>query len=411
MGEIPANLDDLEPGLLLSLFLDTAEDVDPSGFDRVVLLRAHQKMASYYQARVYEDMAALFELTQKEEEVSFEEAFANAEAEIGAALHLTRRAAASELALALDLTRRLPPVLQALARGDLDLRRAKVMVYGTAHLPEDTARRVVDEAIDRAAHLTSGQLYTLLRKLCIQADPEEAERRYQETVADRRVVYEASLDGTANLLGLDLPPHLAAEAIRRINHLARSLKTAGEERTMDQLRADVLLDLLNGHHRQQPSGRGTIDLQVDLTTLAGLDDHPGELAGFGPVIADIARQVTEQQQRSEWRWTLTHPQTGQVMGNGTTRRRPTSSQRRQVEARNNTCIFPGCRMPARNCDLDHRIPWAQGGPTQVDHLDPLCRHHHVVRHRCGWQHQPLPNGDHLWTSPLGHQYTRSGQPP
>jgi len=68
-------------------------------------------------------------------------------------------------------------------------------------------------------------------------------------------------------------------------------------------------------------------------------------------------------------------------------------------------------MPATACDLDHRIPWTNGGPTTTDHLTPLCRHDHVTRHRTGWQYQPLPNGDHHWTSPLGHTYTTSGQPP
>jgi hypothetical protein len=129
------------------------------------------------------------------------------------------------------------------------------------------------------------------------------------------------------------------------------------------------------------------------------------------VIADIARQVAENQHGAEWRWTLTHPDTGQVIDNGTTRRRPTAAQRRHVEARNRTCVFPGCRMPAVDCDLDHRRPWADGGPTTERNLAPLCRHNHGTKHRCGWTYRRLPNGDYLWTSRLGHTYTTSGHPP
>jgi hypothetical protein len=180
---------------------------------------------------------------------------------------------------------------------------------------------------------------------------------------------------------------------------------------MDQLRADILLDLLEGTQTEGSGRRGVVDIHVDLQTLAGLAETPGELAGFGPVIADIARQVTERQQGSEWRWTVTDPVTGQPIDQGITRRRPTAGQRRQIQTRNPTCVFPGCRMPATACDLDHRIPWAEGGPTRTDHLVPLCRHDHRIRHQAGWKHQPLPNGDHLWTSRLGHQYTASGQPP
>ena len=125
----------------------------------------------------------------------------------------------------------------------------------------------------------------------------------------------------------------------------------------------------------------------------------------------IARQVAETSQQAEWRWTLTHPDTGQVVDNGTTRRRPTTTQRRHLQARHRTCIFPGCRRPAYNCDLDHRQQWAHGGTTKVENLAPLCRHHHTIRHHAHWTHRPLPNGDHHWTSRLGHTYTTSGLPP
>jgi hypothetical protein len=199
--------------------------------------------------------------------------------------------------------------------------------------------------------------------------------------------------------------------MRRINDLARSLKTADETRTLDQIRADVFLDLLDGHNSARGGRRGMVDIHVDLTTLTRLAEDPGELAGFGPVIADIARQVAENQPQAEWRWTLTHPDNGQVVDNGITRRRPTSRQRRHVEARNRTCVFPGCRMPAVDCDLDHSRPWAHGGPTTDRNLAPLCRHNHNTRHRCGWTYQQLPNGDYVWTSRLGHTYTTSGLPP
>ena len=68
-------------------------------------------------------------------------------------------------------------------------------------------------------------------------------------------------------------------------------------------------------------------------------------------------------------------------------------------------------MPAINCDLDHTTRWVDGGETTIDNLTPLCRHDHRIRHQAGWTHQPLPNGDHQWTSKLGHTYTTSAQPP
>jgi hypothetical protein len=285
------------------------------------------------------------------------------------------------------------------------------MLWGTIHLSDEAAQMVVERVLDRAGQSTTGQLAALIRKLSIEVDPEDAQRRCDRATSGRRVVSEATAEGAANLLGLDLAPHRVAAATRRINRIARSLHTSGETRTMDQLRVDVFLDLLNGKTvTGTGSDRAVVDLQVDLDTLAGLTQHSGDLDGYGPVIADIARQVATHQHDAEWRYVVTHPESGMPIHVGTTQRRPTLSMRRVVEARHPTCVFPGCRMPARACDLDHRIPWSHGGPTSVHHLAPLCRHDHRIRHH-GWTYQPLPNGDHHWTSPLNHTSTTSGTPP
>ncbi len=178
---------------------------------------------------------------------------------------------------------------------------------------------------------------------------------------------------------------------------------------MDQLRADVFLDLLEGT-RHKTRSSGAVHLTVDLDTLAGLTDHPGELNGFGPVIADIARNVADHQPDAQWRYIVTDTATGEPLHTGTTRRRPTASQRRTVEAQDQTCVFPGCRMPAADCDLDHRTSWAEGGATIPGNLGPLCRPDHRLKH-AGWTLERLTQGKYRWTSRLGHTYTTSPKPP
>ena len=405
---IPPGLDSMEPGPVLACFLASIDVNAVSGYDRVVVLKAHQRMASHYQAQMYNDMVAVADALHGDPQWPIETAAAT---EVRAALSLTRRAADIEVGFALELRHHLPQVWEALASGNIDVRRARTISFGVGHLSDDIGRRVVGQIIDQAPGWTTGQLAARIRNLCIQVDPDTARRRYDRVVTDRRMATEATGSGTANLLGLDLEPHRVAAATRRINRIARNLKTAGEARTMDQLRADIYLDLLNGRATSRTGpNRAVVDIHVGLDTLADLVDHPGDLAGYGPVIADIARQVTDQQHHAEWRFSVTHPDSGQPIHVGTTRRRPTASQRRVVEAHYRTCIFPGCRMPGRGCDLDHRIPWKDGGPTTVECLAPLCRHDHIGRHH-GWTYQRLPNGDHLWTSPLGHTYTTSGTPP
>ena len=399
------------PGPRLATILSRIDVSKLSGYDRVVVLQAARKMASHYAAYAYQAMASISDVMHEVDD-DYELAHRAAATEIRAGLSLTRRAADAELDLALDLAQRLPRIWQALAAGDIDVPKARVIVTGTRHLSMAIAREVAGQIIDDAPGLTTGQLRARIAKLCISADPDDAQQRYETAVEERRLVLEANPDGTAHLTGYDLPADRAMAVSRKINRLARSLKTRHETRTMDQLRADVFLDLLEGRHiGGRDHHRGVVDIQVDLTTLIGLSERAGELAGFGPIVADIARNITEQQHASQWRWTVTDPDTGQPLHEGTTRRRPTGRQRRAVESRDRTCVFPGCRMPATNCDLDHRIPWARGGPTRRKYLAPLCRHDHGNRHLCGWTYRPLRNGDYLWTSPLGHNYTTSGKPP
>jgi hypothetical protein len=62
--------------------------------------------------------------------------------------------------------------------------------------------------------------------------------------------------------------------------------------------------------------------------------------------------------RFDWleHWTCSHPR--QVMTY-----QPGSTLRNLVRARQRTCSFPGCRRPAARGDLDHTVPYDQGGRT------------------------------------------------
>jgi hypothetical protein len=196
--------------------------------------------------------------------------------------------------------------------------------------------------------------------------------------------------------------------MRKINRLSHQVKATGDQRSIDQIRADIFLDLLKGRDQQTGASQAVVDIQVELTTLLQLDDRPGELPGWGPVIADITRQVVDEQHEAEWRYTITD-ETG-VVANGTTRRRPSAGLKRLVQAKAPVCVFPGCRIPSLDCDLDHNQPWTEHGPTTEENLGPLCRHHHVIRHH-GWTIIQTDPGSYQLTSPLGHTYTSQARAP
>ena len=80
---------------------------------------------------------------------------------------------------------------------------------------------------------------------------------------------------------------------------------------------------------------------------------------------------------------------------------PSRQLRHLVRARTTRCAAPGCARPAAACDLDHTVPWDDGGLTCQCNLSPLCRVHHQVKQARGWTlEQPEP-GVLVWTSPSG----------
>lgn len=254
---------------------------------------------------------------------------------------------------------------------------------------------MIDRVVPDASRLTTGQLRARVNKLCVEADPQAMARRYRVGVEQRRVVLQANPDTTANLCGFDLPADLAAAAAQRINWLARKAKTRKDTRTLDQIRADVLLDLLTGRG-QTGSVPAAVDVIIDMETLTGETEHPGHIPGFGPVIAEVARKTVSRQTNCQWEYTVIDQ--GQPINTGTISRRPTASMKRRIRARHRTCVWPGCRMPARRSDLDHRIPWARGGPTTLGNLAPLCDKHHGLLDK-GWIYQPTADGGHRFNSP------------
>lgn len=415
--ELPADLESIPPGLLLEVVLSSVDRERLSGYDRVRVLKARSRLISHLQAEWYADIHAISEAVGELVNLDcpdVQDVFYTTASEVQAALNLTRRTGETHADLAFQLEERLPQVWQALHNGLIDLPKARALTDLTCHLPRVLAHQVCDTALERATDQTTGQLRARLQRLIISIDPASARDRYDERLKDRRVISEMTDASTANLLGLDLPPADANAAMRRINRLARSAKQNGDPRTIDQLRADILLELLTGKSQTGAKGsagnRAVVDIRVDMSTLAGLDDQPAEIPGWGPVLADIARRIVDEQPESEWRITVTDDN-GQLSGVVSTRRRPTVRQRRQVEARSPTCVFPGCRMPARHCDLNHEIPWAEAHRTTIRELGPLCRHHHNNHHQRGWNLKQIKPGHYQWTSPLGHTYTTGPDPP
>jgi hypothetical protein len=408
-----ADLDWLPTGIMLSAALSQVDRSRLSGHERVSLLKARARLRAWIDAELLADIQSVSESVSElahHPDPDDQDIFDTTASEIQTALTLTRRAAEVQTGLANTLCERLPAVWKALSEGVIDLARARVLADQTSHLPEQLARHVCDQALQRAGTQTTGQLRARIQRLFISVDPAAAKDRYEKKLTERMVVCEMTDAGTANIHATDLSADKANAAMCRINRLAHTAKRHGDRRGIDQIRADIFLDLLNGNQAGDGNDHGVVDIRVELTTLLELDDQPGEIPGWGPVIADVTRQLVSDADKAEYRYGIIHE--NQLLDVITTRRRPTQTQKRIVEARNPTCVFPGCRMPARQSDLDHQNPWAVTHRTQTSGLEPLCRHHHQLKHRT-WKLETNPSrpGTYTWTSPLGHTYTTGPDPP
>jgi hypothetical protein len=188
-----------------------------------------------------------------------------------------------------------------------------------------------------------------------------------------------------------------------------------------------------------PPVAAMINLTVPLTTLLHLSSNPGEATGYGPLAPATAQALAgaaASHPATRWQLTVTSPG-GHALATGTARRprgdpltaegwtvtlspillgdcdhhqqepgyRPSPALARLIRARTTTCSFPGCRRPARRCDLDHTIAYQDGGPTCPCNLSPLCRRHHRLKQAEGWTlTQPTP-GVLAWLTPAGRRYT------
>ncbi len=329
---------------------------------------------------------------------------------------------------ACQLTRTLPGTLAALDSGAITTRHARVICDETARLEPAVARRVEQRVLPKVPRLSPAKLRAAIAKIVGTEDPAGAEARY-EHAQSRRDAWMCTLpDGMAEICAV-MPAADAVVVMATLDAAATAMKAAdpSDGRTMSQRRADVLAALgwnaLHAGHLGGPcscdggtrqklaKGRGgrpvAVVVTVAATTLLGLDHLPGELAGYGPIAASVARKLAA---GGTWRRLLTDPVTGAALDYGTTRYAPPPDLVELVQIRDRTRRFPGCNQPAHRSQIDHTIPAGQGGPTSAADLGPLCMPCHLAKTHAGWHvEQPEP-GRFVWTDPTGHQYTVEPEP-
>src|ERR1700738_4334886 len=268
------SVEGMRPGPELACVL---ADVDLSAVDEfevVEVLKAGRRLASWAASL---EVRAAAELERRTVASDGQDAVEFVTCEVEAALTLTSMAAGNLMHLARSLVERLPGTLAALSDGRIDVAKARVICDGT-HLTSPGVSEFVENAVlPLAPSRTTGWLRAAVRKAVMVADPEAFEDKRVNAQGSARVELWQTPDDTANLAGCDLPLGEASRAFNRITAIATALKSDGDPRPLDYVRALVFQALLLG---QDPFLGVVLDLPPDPDEHTG---HPteGRPAGDG----------------------------------------------------------------------------------------------------------------------------------
>lgn len=346
--------------------------------------------------------------------------------DISTALRLSAGTAQSRIDVARTLVNHLPNTCSALATGDISLAHANVIAKETAAairdgLTEYQIFEVEQRAIAHAEFHTPAQVANQVRTSLARIAPETFEDTVARARDTRRVSCYSDSDGMSTVVAI-LP---AADAQVVMNAIESFIRLTSEDsgtangnklnslgspfakdtRSTDMKRADALTAIAAASLSASPVAPHrrpiSINVTIDLPTLLGLAENPGQLAGYGAIPASVARELASD---GKWKRFITDPQTGNLLDYGRESYEPPQALKDFLIARDRTCRFPGCRRSAALSDLDHAKSWEDGGSTSPENLGALCRRHHRLKTHDGWSVTSHEDGSCTWLSPHGKRF-------
>ena len=363
--------------------------------------------------------------------------------DVATALRLSPTTAQNRIDVARVLVGHLPNTISALSTGEISVAHATVIARETASairngLSEESIFRVEQTALAHAEFHTPGQVASKVKTTIAKLAPEEFEEIVDRARDSRCVTCYPEADGMATVIAI-LPAEDAQTVMKSIE--AYILKRNQEEQaclcdavtgiskdclhhthegaagwsmlSADMKRADALTtiasqalasiaDYVLPHRRPI-----TISVAIDLPTLLGLAENPGQLAGYGAIPASVARRLAAD---GNWQRFVSDPTTGNLLDFGREKYTPPQELIDYLLARDRVCRFPGCRRTGQSSDIDHAQSWETGGETNPANLGLLCRRHHRMKTHGGWSLESNPDGSCLWKSPKGKTFFVPSRP-
>lgn len=319
-----------------------------------------------------------------------------AAAQLGARIGRSPYAAARLIGDALDLVHRHPQLWARVQAGEVRASYARHVVARTRDL-EPVEAAYVDAAVAESAdgRIAWSRFEALVEAKVAQAAPEaarEREERAARATFARKIAGEAhgmaSFLVRADVATIDT---LEAAVASRAATLAATLDP---DLSADERRVAAVLDLLTG------SPVPSVDVQLFVHTYDGPDREAiARVEGHGPVTASWVRDVLGPRARFTVRPVLDLASQAPVDAYEIPDR-----HRRAVHLMTPADTFPFATCTSRQMQVDHTVPYEEGGESGVGNYGPMTTTHHRLKTHGRWQvQQPFP-GIYLWRDPHGAFY-------
>ena len=452
------------PGIETLTSLSAINPFDLPAAARIDYLSALERQISWLQALMQRAIVAVAGEEGSKSEDMFTGVDDAEREDVATALRMSTGTAQIRIDVARTLVNHLPNVCSALAMGEISPAHATVIARESASAIRDGMGpahiySIEQSALAYAEFHTPTQVANKVRTTIAKLAPEPFEEIAERARDTRRVSCFREVDGLSTIVAI-LPAEdaqIVMKAIENFIHAqvanesitlnAQGVRGAGradagvagagadsvgasdgaadadsandsevqpgQHRSMDMKRADALTSIAAWSLQQSTVDVKlhrrpvTVNVTIDLPTLLGLAENPGQLAGYGAIPASVARALASD---GKWQRFITDPQTGTLLDFGRESYEPPQALVDFLIARDRTCRFPGCRQSAARADLDHAKSWESGGETSAANLGALCRRHHRLKTHGGWNLKSHSDGACTWTSPLGKIYEVPARP-
>ncbi|NVN51811.1 DUF222 domain-containing protein [Mycolicibacterium hippocampi] len=318
------------------------------------------------------------------------------------------------LGFANALVHEMPHTLAALAAGVLSEWRATLIVRESACLRVEH-RRVLDAELcadlSRLVGWGNNRVEAEAKKIALRLDAAAVVARSAKAAKDRCVTIRPAPD-TMTWVSALLP---VAQGVAVYAACKRAADTTFDGRTRGQVMADTVYERVTGRSAATPVPVA-LNLVMADSTLAGDDEEPAWLDGYGPVPAGFACRligdaVADKDIKATLRRLYRHPASGQLVAMESRSRIFPKGLAVFIGLRDQRCRTPYCDAPIRH--RDHATPVRAGGETSACNGLGDCAACNYAKDAPGWTVTTSEdNGAHTATlrTPTGATYQSTAPP-